>query len=215
MIGYKHVPLASPPSADPEQFQRMFETGETIRIGSFAYYRAMENDRADPDEGLATNGFQFPAAGALTDPRFALARASMGLSWQGFHPNANVYIQNMSVARATPPAHLFCCSWEPDQSLVKEGQAIFEIADLDEFANALVRAKRVLGSFTVDRVVYENRRRDPFGPDGPAVVGPFRKSDLFSQEREIRIVWHTAGYLRPPVLNITAPECAAFIKRIA
>jgi len=210
MRGFKHVKA---------EFADAFEAGESIRVGTFEYYRSQEGERADPLEGLAVSApgpfvanFGPPSSIPVEQMR---AIHSMGISTEGYLNNV-LFVGNFAV-REVPAAYLFCCSAEPDQSCVEQGQVVFEITGLKSFARALSDAHRgLLAAPIVGRVLYEERYVDTLRTEAPR-VDPFRKSAACAQEKEIRILWQPAqlGNELSPFQDLRCPAAAQLIRRVS
>jgi hypothetical protein len=201
MIGYKHI---------PHQYAALFATGEQIAIGTFDYYRSLENDRGDTMEGLACFRQEVPQL--FSEPpnlrqREALQAMSIVVEGGG----GNCLIGNKT-SWSVPSAYMFCVSKEPDTSRMND-EAIFKITDLEEFAKLLHNAHRqFLGPPEVREVQYVGKTGDPF--EVPVGFGPFDKSQAFSFEKEIRMVWPTSDENHGwRLLNV--PSCSRLVERLS
>lgn len=205
MLGYKHMDRGL---AD------RFGTGASIQIGTFEYYRNMEGERADPLEGTVEYKVDRLQSAQAHLPEYAEARQLFWLPADGIGPGQHLVFHNNVVRFRLPPSYIFCCSRLPDEKLIAEGQAVFEIDALDLFAHRLTKAlSHVLISAKAGVVQYENRSVNPF--DGSILNhDPFKKSTRFSHENEIRVVWQ-AIQTEKEFLRIAAPRVAPLLKRIA
>ena len=205
MRGYKHM--------DP-RLAGEFGTGSSIQIGTFEYYRNMEGERADPLEGSVEYKVDRLQLSQAHLPEYAEARQLFGLPKDGIRPGQHFVFQDNVVRFHLPPSYIFCCSSIPDEKLIAEGQAVFEIDAVDLFAHRLTKALNgILVSAMVGVVQYEHRSINPF--DSPILDhNPFKKSVRFSHENEIRIVWQ-AIQAEEKFLRIAAPRIAPLLKRIA
>lgn len=209
MKAFKHVPL---------QFADAFEAGTQIMVGTFEAYRGMEGSRGDPLEGLAVNrvppGVPRSFKGSPSEEERA-AFAAMGFSFGPAASAEHFEVENWTHTIPLAPMYLFCMSSEPDWARVsREGEAVFEIEDLDLFAHRL-RAGRpnLLGHHRAAPVTYIPRATDPF-IEAPAKPDPFAKNPDLAHEREIRIVWQPRQPGKAYEI-ISAPKAARLVRRLA
>lgn len=203
-VGYKHM---APKYADA------FAAGASIQLATFEHYRGLEFSRRDEKEG---------AVHYHVDHTFQPADNP---GWQAMQPvideavaatGMTVQMQDVTVITNLPPAYLFCCSWEPDQQLIAEGMAVFEIADLRIFGKRLRQDnRRQLGRMHVGEVTYVAREGNPFAGETPP-QGPFYKDPKFTSENELRLVFEAAPDPPPePVIRVASPLAARLVRRIA
>lgn len=205
MKGYKHI---------PGQFADALCSGESIQIGLHSYYRATEGERGDPLEGVAEYQVDSLEPAHMMLPEYGDAREAVGLPRDLSHIQHLVFGQN-TIRRIAAPAYLFCCSWTPDFSRVKEkGEAIVLIRDLRRFA-FLVQAARPmsLNLPRVGAVTYERRSGNPFR-QGLIDVDPFKKSMALRFENELRVAWPT-GEDQPGLIQLAVPAVAGLMEVIA
>ncbi len=203
-VGYKHI--------DPK-YADAFAGGASIQLATFEHYRKLEFARRDDLEGAVryeidhTNHFEDNPGWQAVQPIIDELGGAAGME---------VQLQDVTVITNLPPAYLFCCSWEPDQQLIAEGMAVFEIADLRAFGKRLRRDnRRQLGRMHVGEVTYVAREGNPFAGQIPP-QGPFYKDPKFSSENELRLVFEAAPDPPPePVIRIASPLAARLVRRIA
>lgn len=203
-VGYKHI--------DPK-YADAFARGASIQLATFEHYRNLEFARRDDLEGAVR--YEIDNTNHWDD----------NPGWQAVQPiidelsgitGKQVQLQNVTVMTKLPPAYLFCCSWEPDQQLIAQGQAVFEISNLRAFGKRLHRDnRRQLGRMHVGPVSYVARSGNPFAGETPP-EGPFYKDPKFTSENELRLVFETAPDPPPePVIRIASPLAARLVRRIA
>jgi hypothetical protein len=136
MRGYKHIEAV---------LAYRFESGQSIRVGTYAYYRGIEEegwDRGDPYEGRAINApgpiiGSFGPANPLTEVQLNALRL-VGIHFDPNTPMEDVHISGNEQISEIIDGYIFCASSEPDlKRVAKKGEAIFEITALRAFANAL------------------------------------------------------------------------------
>ena len=193
MRGFKHI---------DRQWADAFASGDSIQIGTLASYREGEGERVDPLEGQTLN--------RITNARFNL-KAGQALNLGGIFIGGGgaVSLRNVTTQPTLVAHYLFCCSTEPDENLRRQGQAIFEITDLQAFGECLRQAKPdVLRNMIVGEVSYEPRSV----VNGVVLPHPFKKDPKFAGEKELRIVWRAVGPPPPPRLQLNCPDARQFIR---
>lgn len=203
-VGYKHM---------DQEYADAFESGKSIQLATFEHYREREFARRDELEGSVRYD---------VDHTF---HPSDNPGWQAMRPVIDeteaatgmaVQMQDVTFITNLRPAFLFCCSWEPDQNLIAQGQAVFEIADIRTFGKRLRRDnRRQLGRMHAGEVSYVTRTGNPFAGETPP-QGPFFKDPKFSGENELRLVFEAASDPPPePIIRITSSLAARLVRRIA
>ena len=194
ILAFKHV------SAD---LGDQFASGESIQIATYDYYRNMEGPRADPMEGKLLNwsgkGDLFQNAKYGNPHAAALMDRVAGLDWRSQPADANIIIRDLGLAFVQPPAYLFCASLAPDLALLAQGQRIFLISDLIEFAAQMCRiAPQTLTGFSLAPVRYGDVAVNVLH-DGVKEGDPFLKDKSYRLENEVRIVFETGSIPSDPL----------------
>lgn len=203
-VGFKHIDA---------KYADAFERGASIQLATFEHYRKLEFARRDDLKGAVryaidhTNHFDDNPGWQVMDPILKEMGGAFG---------AQIQLEDVDVITHLPPAYLFCCSWEPDQQLIAQGQAVFEISNLRAFGKRLRSDnRRHLGRIHVGEFSYVARSGNPFTGQTPP-EGPFYKDPKFSSENELRLVFEAAPNPPPePVIRIASPLAARLVRRIA
>lgn len=201
--GYKHV---------DRSVAQQVQDG-SVKLGTYESYRSGEGPRVDKLEGatFARMGTFRQGMGISSKDNDALR--NMGI-YVGPECRGNVISDNSHLIEL-PPAYIFCCSKEPDFELAeRQGQAIFEIANLSAFADEVTRASSdVLGKRYLGSVRYKVRSGDPF-KIGPIYPDPFIKAPRFAFEKELRIVWPLAEKPAEESMILNVPAVSRLLQRI-
>jgi hypothetical protein len=202
-VGFKHM--------DPK-YADAFASGASIQLATFEHYRGLEFARRDEMEGTVRYHVDHTSHPEDNPGWRVVGPIVESMSGE----NARIEMFNTTIQTSLPPAYLFCCSWEPDQQLIAEGMAVFEIADLRTFGKRLLRDNpRKLGRMHVGEVSYVPRTGNPFAGATPP-EGPFFKDPKFASENELRLVFEAAPDPPPePVIRIGSPLAARLLRRIA
>lgn len=202
-VGYKHIDA---------KYADAFDRGTSIQLATFEHYRQLEFARRDEMEGAVryhVDHTSHPDA----NPGWQVLNPIID-SMAGEHTRISMF--NTTIQTNLPSAYLFCCSWEPDQQLIAQGQAVFEIADLRTFGKRLRRDNpRLLGRMQVGEVSYVARSGSPFAGQTPP-QGPFYKDPKFVGENELRLVFQAVSDSpQEPVIRVPSSLAARLLRRIA
>lgn len=204
-----------------EQFADGFESGRSIKVGTYSHFRAAEQvaetqwGRGDPTEGLAISK-PGPIVGDYAsfteDQRRALRSA--GIIATG---GKNLRVINNRHTISLPDGYIFCCSTEPDFArAASKGEVVFEIVALRAFASALSEARPdVLRGFRVRRLSYSPRVVDTLTAPIPR-PDPFIKDTQWAFEKEVRVAWDPAEKGAPiePFIILDCPAASEFVRRV-
>jgi hypothetical protein len=170
----------------------------------------MEGDRGDPLEGaIRSTMSNFHKEGSLAPIDLRRLRA-VGVKADA--SCGNIRIGHAIATRIVPDSYIFSASTEPDVTLLRKGQVIFEISDMIRFAAAVTVAAPEFLSFPIyGQVEYRKRVQNVLTCE-PEHAHPFVKSPKFSGENEVRIVWERTSAKRPQQI-LRASGAAEFIRR--
>ena len=201
MRAYKHV---------HRDYAEQFNNGKSIRVGTFSYYREIENgDRTDRFEGMTSyfSGTRHMPLGPSNEERLGLAAMRIGIMGN----IRNLSIQNAISTHSLPEQYLFCASLEPDINYAKEHR-LFAITNLAKFAKALSKYNSFLKRPLCRKVTYEKRWANPL--NGKRLeLDPFIKNEALISENEARIVWQ--GKVSESFKDLKSPRAARFICEIS
>ena len=114
-------------------------------------------------------------------------------------------------AREILDAYLFCCSLTVDETDTRLGEALIEIADIEEFGRRLAaRSELNWREHHSGRVTYRVIE------DAPSLaaltpVDPFEKHESFRWQDEYRLTWAMNMWEKPMILS--APEVSDLLHR--
>jgi len=206
MIVYKHI---------DKQFADDFEQGRSIRVGSLAYYRKMEGDRADPWDGSVWGEHD-----VLTDRDARMAEngdEEMRKIFRrlGINPaniGTNTVIRNNIYALDLPNIHVFCASSKIDKKFIDEGDVVFKIS-FRAFLNVLTKSAGLTRP-AMRRVEYA-RIKHNLSKEEFVTPNAFYKDPNLKWENEIRGAW-----INDPMSDdvefkdIYCPDAREFIQRV-
>lgn len=179
------LPIKAYKMVDP-QFERAFLAGESIKIDSLENYRAMEGERGDPLEGAAKNYIGRTMVLDGMNPADVSLIRSIGIDISFCYKPS---FTNISSVQSLQPMRIFCASLAPDFSKAKDmGCSLIEITDLLKFAATINRQNPHLGEVRWSPVEYVAREAD-LSISAPVRPHPFKKSQDFAWENEIRLLW--------------------------
>lgn len=199
MKAYKHI---------DKEYAARFASGESIQVGLMSAYQEGEGTRVDPLEGRVSNKINYLRTNTVT-PAHQMALRSVGIWIDG---TGSLTVRNGTGIMTLAPRLIFCASSAPNEALRAEGQSIYEISDFEAFATILTQADpKLLSEPLVGKVIYKRREGDAI-LQGPVFPEPFAKSERFSLEKELRIVWAPTNE-REKYQRIRALDAAALIRR--
>jgi hypothetical protein len=186
----------------------------SLRIGTLSGYSALENGRADSNEGVVRLGMD-GVRSDLPDHRRALER--VGLVGAG-RPDPQIRFHDLTLSHRAPPWYAFCmarkgCTYTPPNH---KQQALFEIVDLTMFAaklaNIFSQKFSRMGISNVEYARIDFEFSDPLAP----MPDPFVKHPDFRVEEEVRVVFAPRDEHVPEPFNTSRnPVIASHIRRIA
>ena len=167
-----------------------------LKLGTWRDYGTLENGRGDPyDSSVAVH------SGRLHSGDYnhfkALQRIGLVSADADHDPHSNIIAAYNTIVVRAPEYLILCmsecgCSHNPNPDTPK---ALFEISGIHTMARRLMRLHPDrLGRYKIQRVKYRRREYSALESEYPA-PDPFVKSERFSVEREIRLVFSpkTAG----------------------
>lgn len=180
-----------------------------IRLGSLAYYRAMEGPQwvADRNEGVditTLKNFSY----RRNHPQSELHRrklSAMGIKTEDNGADNINFIGTVFTEETAPPCHIYCFSLDPFDSARKamcedapqeyRYDACVEIADIDWFCRCVSNGKidglplsNVMAELYHSDVSYE-KKVHRFESSEPFSVDPFSKHKQFRYQQEYRLLF--------------------------